>query len=118
MWKDLSPAIYRKRMIIEGKPSIKVTKKQVNNYLKKLSKILGMKLVMGPLTRENPRYGISSYIYWEESGTHFYYWDKPFPFLSVDIYTCKRFKSEVALSFTKNFFKIKNVVWKDISFKK
>ena len=65
MWKDLSPTIYRKRLIIEGKPSIIVNKTKIDNYLKRLSKLLKMTLVLGPLTRENPRYGLSSYIYWE-----------------------------------------------------
>src|SRR3989338_5620768 len=90
MWKNLSPKIYRKRLIIEGKPSVIVDKKRIDNYLKRLSKLLKMTLVAGPLTRENPKYGLSSYIYWEESGTHLYYWHKPFPFVSVDIYTCRR----------------------------
>lgn len=116
MWKNLSPSIYRTRLIIEGTPSSEVGIKEVDGYLKKLSKLLKMTLVMGPLTRENPRYGLSSYIYWEESGTHFYYWKKPFPFLSVDIYTCKKFKTKMAIDFTKKHFSLSKIAWKEISF--
>ena len=117
MWKNLSPKIYRKRLIIEGKPSVIVNKKRIDDYLKRLSKLLKMTPVAGPLTRENPKYGLSSYIYWEESGTHFYYWHKPFPFLSVDIYTCKKFRNEAAIKFTKKHFGITQIVWKEVSFK-
>src|SRR3989338_2490669 len=115
MWKDLSPTIYRKRLIIEGVPNKVVDKNKIDDYLNRLSKLLKMTLVIAPLTRENPRYGLSSYIYWEESGTHFYHWKNPL-FFSVDIYTCKKFKTEVAVEFTKNYFQVSEVVWKDVSF--
>lgn len=114
MWKDLSPTIYRQRLVIEGIPNKAIEAKSVDQYLKRLSRLLKMTLVMGPLTRTNPRYGRSSYIYWEESGTHFYTWDKPFPFFSVDIYTCKKFKVKDAVDFTKKFFKTKEIVWKQV----
>jgi len=110
MWKNLAPTIYRKRLIIEGTPSIAVNKRVIGSYLKKLSRLLRMNLVMGPLTRTNPKYGFSSYIYWEESDTHLYFWHKPFPFLSVDIYTCKRFNTKTAITFTKRHFKFTKVV--------
>ncbi len=112
--KDLAPQIYRQRLVIEATLLSPIKKESVNVYLKKLSKLLKMTLVMGPLTRENPRYGFSSYIYWEESGTHFYYWHKPFPFLSVDIYSCKKFDKSNAVRFTKEFFKAKEIVAKSV----
>lgn len=115
MWKNLSPTIHRQRLIIEGKPSRTIDKKKIDDYLVKLSKLLKMQLVMGPLTRENTRYGLSSYIYWEESGTHFYYWHDPFPFFSVDIYTCKSFEIETAVMFTKDYFKTTEIVYKEVS---
>lgn len=110
--KNLSPTIFRQRLVIEATLNSTINKKQIDEYLKKLSKLLKMTLVMGPLTRENPRYGLSSYIYWEESGTHLYYWHKPYPFLSVDIYTCKKFDIKVAVEFTKKFFNVKEIVSK------
>jgi|ERR1035437_1271086 S-adenosylmethionine decarboxylase len=112
--KNLSPTIYRKRIVIELVPGVLVNTKKVDVYLKKLSKLLKMRLVRGPMTRKNPRYGISSYIYWEESGTHFYFWEKPFPFLSVDIYTCKKFVNKAAVDFTKKYFKAKKSEWKEV----
>ncbi|KKP43558.1 MAG: hypothetical protein UR46_C0019G0006 [Parcubacteria group bacterium GW2011_GWA1_33_6] len=116
MWKDLSPTIYRKRLIIEGVPNKVVDKNKIDDYLNRLSKLLKMTLVIAPLTRENPRYGLSSYIYWEESGTHFYYWHKPFPFLSIDIYTCKKFETKVAMEFTRKYFAMGKIVFKEIRF--
>ena len=114
MWKDLSPTIFRKRLIIEAKPYAEVIEQQVDAYLQELSTLLKMTLVAGPLTRNNPRYGISSYIYWEESGTHFYHWKHPFPFLSVDIYTCKPFSVNEAVEFTRKYFKATELVWKEV----
>ena len=112
--KDLAPKIFRQRLIIEATLHSAIVKHKVDEYLKKLSKLLNMTLVMGPLTRENLRYGFSSYIYWEESGTHFYYWHKPYPFLSVDIYTCKKFDVDTAVNFTEEFFGAKEIVFKSV----
>lgn len=116
MWKNLSPTIHRQRLIIEGITFSVVDRNKVDDYLIELSNLLKMTLVMGPLTRENPKYGLSSYVYWEESGTHFYFWYKPFPFLSVDIYTCKKFNAKAAVDFTKKHFAITKISWKEISF--
>ena len=112
--KDLAPEIYRQRLVIEAKPTIEITKEKIDEYLKKLSKILNMALVFGPLTRKNEEYGYSSYVYWEESGTHLYHWYKPFPFLTIDIYTCKKFSNEEAAKFTEDFFGAKEIVWKEV----
>jgi S-adenosylmethionine/arginine decarboxylase-like enzyme len=40
----------------------------------------------------------------ENSGAHFYAWEKPLLFFSVDIYTCKEFSPEAAAEFTKKYF--------------
>lgn len=99
-------------MIIEGICNEPLTEEMVNEYLTELSKKLNMTLVMGPLTRNNPKYGISSYIYWEESGTHLYYWNNPEPCFSVDIYSCKKYNYEDAVNLTKEKFNTKEIVWK------
>ncbi len=112
--KDLCPDIFRQRMIIEGTCGISINKKLISQYLFNLSKLLKMKAVWGPKVRKNPRYGFSAYIYWEESGCHFYFWYKPYPFLSVDIYTCKKFMPRQALEFTRKFFKIEKIVSKSL----
>jgi S-adenosylmethionine decarboxylase len=112
--KNLCPKIFRQRMIIEGTCDININKNIIAKYMSNLSKLLKMRAVWGPKVRLNPDYGFSAYIYWEESGCHFYYWKKPFPFFSVDIYTCKKFSSKTAVNYTKKFFKSKKIVFKNV----
>ncbi len=112
--KDLAPTIFRQRLIIEATLNANTNKQSIDEYLKNLSDLLDMTIVMDPLTRENPKYGFSSYVYWEESGTHLYHWHKPYPFLSVDIYTCKQFDVDTAVTFTKDFFGAKEIVFKSV----
>ena len=40
------------------------------------------------------------------SGAHFYAWEQPRLFFSVDIYTCKAFSAAAAVEFTREFFHI------------
>ena len=47
MWRNLSPTIYRKRLIIEGTPTVPVNRVVINRYLRDLSPLLRMTLVMG-----------------------------------------------------------------------
>ena len=57
-----------------------------------------------PVTNESVEWGWAGWIHWETSGAHFYAWDRPLLFFSVDIYTCKAFLVEDALAFTRNYF--------------
>ena len=49
-------------------------------------------------------YGWAGWIHWETSGAHFYAWEQPVKFFSVDVYTCKPFSAVEALDFTAGFF--------------
>lgn len=111
--KDLAPSIYRQRLVIEGYPQKEITGEEVKDYLSKLSGILKMKTVLDPLTHRSDKYGEAGWIHWETSGAHFYAWDVPILFFSVDIYTCKAFKVEDAVKFTKDYFSAKEVVFKE-----
>ena len=46
------------------------------------------------------------------SGAHFYAWEQPRLFFSVDVYTCKAFDVDPAVSFTRDFFAADPVVAK------
>lgn len=59
---------------------------------------------MPPVTHRSTKYGWAAWIHWETSGAHFYAWDQPRLFFSVDIYTCKAFDPELAISFTDSYF--------------
>lgn len=109
-FKDLAPEIYRQRLVIEGYPGFIITDEHVRDYLSKLSPLLGMKTVLDPVTHNSDKYGWAGWIHWETSGAHFYAWERPRLFFSVDIYTCKEFDPQVAEDFTNKYFKSKAIV--------
>jgi hypothetical protein len=111
--KDLAPEIYRQRMVIEGYPNESLKADQIKRYLSGLSDALGMKTIAEPVTHRSPTYGEAAWIHWETSGAHFYAWDKPRLFFSVDIYTCKKFDPAAALNFTKEYFGIDYAEYKE-----
>lgn len=59
-----------------------------------------MKPLMEPATNDSNTYGWAGWIHWETSGAHFYAWDRPRLFFSVEIYTCKQFAPSDAILFT------------------
>jgi hypothetical protein len=95
---DLAPEIHRQRAIIEGYPSRPVTAPEIREYLRGLSSMLEMTALTEPVTHRSDRYGEAAWIHWETSGAHFYAWDQPRLFFSVDIYTCKPFEFETPWS--------------------
>ncbi|MBI3623177.1 S-adenosylmethionine decarboxylase [Candidatus Pacearchaeota archaeon] len=112
--KDLASEIYRQRLIIEGKPLRIIDDKQIKEYLLELSSKLNMKTLIPPVTHKSDKFGWAGWIHWDSSGAHFYAWEKPFLFFSVDIYTCKKFDVNVAIEFTKSYFKAKEVAFKSV----
>ena len=117
--EDLAPKIYRQRLIIEGIYSCKITSHKLASYLKELSNELGMTLVYGPIVKNlaekiNPIHkGFEGFLIWAESGVSIYTW-KNEKFLTVDIYTCKKFSQKTAINFTKKFFKMPKIVSKSV----
>ena len=102
--RDLAPTIHRQRLVIEGIPGTTITADGIITYLTRLSSVLGMQTLMRPLAHLSPKFGWAGWIHWETSGAHLYAWDEPLLFFSVDIYTCKAFKDEDAVTFTRDFF--------------
>ena len=112
--KDLAPKILRQRLIVEGKCDKPITDKQIKKYLVELSDALKMSTLIDPVTHKSAKFGWAGWIHWEASGAHFYAWDDPFPFFSVDIYTCKAFDVKTAVDFTREFFGAKEIVFKSV----
>lgn len=112
-FSDLAPTILRQRLVIEGYPEAPISDKDIQDYLAKLSGICGMKTLLEPVTHCSDTYGWAGWIHWETSGAHFYAWDQPILFFSVDIYTCKAFDPVVATDFTKTYFNASRVVAKE-----
>ncbi len=103
-YRDLAPKIYRQRLVIEGYPARNISDNDIKDYLSKLSAVCGMTTLIDPVTHCSDTYGWAGWIHWETSGAHFYAWDQPVLFFSVDVYTCKAFDPVVATEFTRNYF--------------
>ena len=102
--KNLAPQILRQRLVIEGIPTQPITDIQITDYLLQLSRVLHMKTLVEPVTHKSDKFGWAGWIHWESSGSHFYAWEQPILFYSVDIYTCKAFEVGIAVAFTKAYF--------------
>ena len=110
---DLAPGIHRQRLVVEGLVDEPIGPEQIESYLAELSGVLGMTTVLAPITHESERFGWAGWIHWETSGAHFYAWDQPVLFFSVDIYTCKPFSAKQAVSFTREFFAARSLEYRE-----
>lgn len=110
---DLAPEIYRQRLVVEGLVTEPISAEQITAYLSQLSGVLDMVTLLEPVTHQSDTYGWAGWIHWETSGAHFYGWDQPRLFFSVDIYTCKPFPAERAVAFTRDFFSATEVVHRE-----
>ena len=110
---DLAPDIYRQRLVIEGLVSAPISSDEIVAYLSELSVVLEMVTLITPVTHQSDTYGWAGWIHWETSGAHFYAWDQPRLFFSVDIYTCKAFSAARAVDFTQRFFRASEVSYRE-----
>jgi S-adenosylmethionine decarboxylase len=110
---DLAPEIYRQRLVVEGLVDAPISAQQIEEYLSELSDVLGMVTLLQPVTHQSDKYGWAGWIHWETSGAHFYGWDQPRLFFSVDIYTCKAFPARDAVDFTQRFFGASEVSFRE-----
>ena len=111
-WQDLAPEILRQRLVIEGVPARPVDEALVRSYLSGLSRAVDMVQLLEPVTHRSDLYGWAGWIHWETSGAHFYAWEQPRLFFSVDVYTCKVFDVDTAVSFTRDFLSAGSIVAK------
>jgi hypothetical protein len=112
-YRDLAPTICRQRLVIEGYPAFVIIDNHIKEYLSKLSDKLDMKTLIEPVTHCSDRFGWAGWIHWETSGAHFYAWEDHLLFFSVDIYTCKPFDPQIAIDFTKDYFKATGMAFKE-----
>ena len=117
--KDLAPKIYRQRLVIEGLYSIQVNSSVLKEYMNKISEKIGMTIIYGPIVKNLagkifPKHkGFEAIMIWAESGTSVYTWENE-KFFTVDIYSCKKFDSKLAVNFTKDFLSAKKIVFKNV----
>ncbi len=109
---DLAPEICRQRLVVEGLCSAPIDAAAITSYLTQLSKTIDMITLTEPVTHQSPLYGWAGWIHWETSGAHFYAWDVPRLFFSVDVYACKPFSAEAVVELTREWFDASDVVCK------
>ena len=112
-YRDLAPMIIRQRLVVEGYPTFVITDEHIKDYLSKLSVVTDMVTLIEPVTHISDLYGWAGWIHWETSGAHFYAWETPRLFFSVDVYACKAFRTDDVVAFTREFFGADDVVWMD-----
>jgi S-adenosylmethionine decarboxylase len=110
MPQDLAPAIYRQRLVVEGYPAEAISAEMISEYLTQLSDVCGMRQLIAPVTHRSDQYGWAGWVHWETSGAHFYAWEQPVLFFSVDIYACAPFNPEAVVDFTKEYFSAEETV--------
>jgi len=111
--RDLAPEICRQRLVVEGLCSAPIDAAAITAYLSTLSKTIEMVALMEPVTHQSPLYGWAGWIHWETSGAHFYAWDVPRLFFSVDVYACKPFSAAAVVDLTRDWFAATDVVFKE-----
>ena len=91
---------------------VRIDASSIVRYLDGLSEVCRMHVLLPPVTHRSDRYGWAGWVHWEASGAHFYAWEQPRLFFSVDIYTCKEFDPIATARFTREFFDADDVVAK------
>lgn len=110
---DLAPMIHRQRLVVEGTCARPIDAPAIERYLSELSVVTDMRTLITPVTHRSDRYGWAGWIHWETSGAHFYAWERPLLFFSVDIYTCKAFDATQVVEFTARYFDADQIVAKE-----
>jgi S-adenosylmethionine decarboxylase len=77
-------------------------------FLKELTAGLGMKIFMGPVVGNDENImtkecGPSAFVGWTTSGCQVHSWPVRH-FVSIDIYSCKKYNVEVVLNIIKKYF--------------
>jgi len=112
--KNLAPAIIRQRLLLEGFYQIDVDKDVIKNYFSKITEALSLRMYGDPIIfspsgdGKSQNQGYDAFVPLIDSGISLYVWSNA-RFVSLIIYTCKSFDSDIALKITKEFFKIKEI---------
>jgi len=111
----LAPHITRQRLLIEGFYKIKADKTVIKNYFKTITKELNLSMYGKPIIfspggeGKKMNQGYDAFVPLIDSGISVYVWSTA-KFLSLIIYTCKRFDKKKAIEVTKRFWKIDELV--------
>ena len=107
--RNLAPEIPRYRLTIEAKYGIVINEEKIKHFLKELAERIEMTpliepIIFSPNESKHPiHHGLAGFIAWVESGCSVYTWDR-YNFLTIEIYTCKKFDVTKAIDYVKNYF--------------
>ena len=114
--KNIAPNVKRQRILIEGFYTISINKKVIEDYFKNITTHLNLKMYGEPIIfspggeGKEGNQGYDAFVPLIDSGISAYIWSSS-KFFSIIIYTCKDFDERRAVSFTKDFFKSKEIVY-------
>lgn len=109
--RDLAPEVFRQRLLIEATYQRTITKADVEQYLRELPAKLELQIYSDPVVYspggegQTINQGYDGFVALIDSGISIYVWENA-KFVSVVVYTCKRFDETRALDFTKTFFRV------------
>ena len=113
--KNIAQDIFRQRLLIEGYYQISVDEPVIEKYFTEICGYLHLKMYGKPIIfspggegkKENQ--GYDAFVPLIDSGISVYVWTNK-KFVSIILYTCKGFTSKEAVKFTKNFFKVNELI--------
>ncbi len=114
--RNITPKVFRQRLLIDGFYSIPVSRKTLRDYFKKVTSELNLKMYGVPIIffpggmEKKENQGYDAFVPLIDSGISVYVWASS-KFLSLIIYTCKGFDKKKAVRMTNNFFKLKKTVY-------
>lgn len=115
--KNIAPAIFRKRLLIEGYFEITISEQTLKDFFTFVTQQLQLKTYGEPIVHttsgkgKEANQGYDAFVPLIDSGIYIAVWLKQ-KFLSMIIYTCKDFDETKALQHTKDFFGIEHSEYK------
>ena len=112
--KNLAPDIQRQRLLIEGFYNIDAGKEDIEEYFKKITNDLKLRMYGDPIIfspggdGKEENQGYDAFVPLIDSGISVYVWSNK-KFISLIIYTCKNFDENKAIDITREFWKINEI---------
>ncbi len=113
--KNLAPHIYRQRLLMEAIYTLEADEAKVRDYLLGLAHELRLKVYGEPLVHspggegKAENQGFDAFVPLIDSGISAYVWSAA-KLISVLVYSCKRFETQWAIEFTKEYWLVSGEV--------
>jgi S-adenosylmethionine decarboxylase len=111
--RNLAPEITRQRLLIEGHYSIEIGQNEVEGYLLGVAAHLGLRTYGTPIVYapggqgKDENEGFDAFVPLIDSGISLYVWTGARFFATV-LFTCKQFDTDLAVSYTLEYFDSKD----------